>query len=650
MFCTKCGSKVIEGAPFCGQCGTPVAASAPASAPAVTKAPVTAEPAPVAVEAPAVAEAPVEAAPAAVETPVAEPVAAPVPDAFSAVPAEKPAKKEKAPKEGKSKTGLIVTIVLIVVLLAAAGGVLVFINTPGYKHDQQIKKAEKCMETDDFAGALAAYEAALELDDESEKAEEGIVDAGLELAEQYYEAGDYKAALDTYEKVLKVERKNKKAKSGLEKTYVALAVQEKDAGDFEKALEYCTEAEEVNDDTSITWDTKVEIYFAWSDAEAKAGNYDTALDYCEEAYYMGGDYSTYQEKRSDVYLAWGDNLLEDGDAEAALDQYWYAQNIDYYNETVYLKFTEAYLAMGDMNTAIDQLEYGIDICDTTDELEDMLADIIANTTYNVRDSYISGYDHYETSTLTFNDAGIVVEESAVNYYTGTVESVYDDTGKKIQTINYDADGNITYTYTYTDTDDGYKIEECQLIGGAEPEMLWSSLTIYSSSTNSQSYILYDEDGEAEEVKNTYYDANGNVIKEEYYEYSDLEWVYEYTYDENNVCIGQVYTDRYGYQETSEITYEEYYDDNGRLIEKVVYANGYRQCAYIWEYSADGRLVKEAKEDSYGWYDSYKYYDVFGNCTEEYNTDGLEVFYNPSWGYDQTIYTLTYEYSYEYAGK
>jgi len=658
MFCTKCGSKVIDGAPFCGQCGAPQTVSTPVaeSAPVTVEAPV-AEPAPVVEEAPAAEPAPVaveapaaEPAPVAVEAPVADPVPAPVPDAFSAVPAEKPAKKEKTPKEGKSKTGLIVAIILIVVLLAAAGGVLVFINTPGYKHDQQIKKAEKCMEEEDYAGALAAYEAAFELDDESEKAEEGIVDAGLELAEQYYDAGDYKAALDTYEKVLDVERKNKKAKSGLEKTYLALANQEKDAGDFEKALEYCTEAEEVNDDTSITWDTKIEIYFAWSDTEAKAGNYDAALSYCEEAYYMGGDYDSYQEKRCDVYLAWGDNLLEEGNYEDALNQYYNAQNIDYYNETVYLKFTEAYLAMDDVTTALDQLEYGIDVCDTTDELEAKLADIIENTTYEVRDSYISGYDHYETSTLTFNDAGVVVAESTVNYYTGTVESTYDDTGKEIQTIKYDADGNVCYTYAYTDTDDGFKIEECELTGGAEPKLLWSSLTIYSSSTNSQSYILYDEDGETEEILNTYYDANGNVIKEEYYEYSDLEWSYEYTYDENNVRIGQVYTDRYGYQEISEITYEEVYDDYGHLVEKIVYANGYRQGAYVWEYSADGRLVKEAKEDSYGWYDSYKYYDVFGNCTEEYNTDGVEEFYNPSWGYNQTIYTLTYEYAYEYAGK
>ena len=634
MFCTKCGSKVIDGAPFCGQCGAPQIVSAPTPV---------AEPAPVVAEEPAA-----EPAPVAVEAPVAEP--APVPDAFSAIPAEKPAKKEKAPKEGKKKTGLIVAIILIVVLLAAGGGVLFFINSPGFKHDQQIKKAEKCMDEEDYAGALAAYEAALELDDESEKAEEGIVDAGLELAEQYYEVGNYQAALDTYEKVLDVERKNKKAKSGLEKTYLALAVEEKDLGEFEKALEYCTEAEEVNDDTSITWEIKVEIYFAWSDAEAQAGNYNTALGYCEEAYYLGGDYSTYQEKRSDVYLAWGDNLLKDGDAEGALDQYYYAQNIDYYNETVYLKFTEAYLAMNDVSTAIEQLEYGIDVCDTTGELEAKLADIVANTTYEVRDSYISGYDHYETSTLTFNDAGVIVAENAVNYYTGTVESTFDETGKEIQTIKYDADGNVIYTYTYSDTEDGFKIEEYAYTGGAEPVQAWNSLTIYSASTNSQSYILYDEDGETEEILNIAYDANGNVIKKEYYEYSDLEWSYEYTYDENNVLIGQVYTDRYGYQETSEITYEEIYDDYGRLVEKIVYANGYRQNAYVWEYSVDGRLLSEGVEDSYGWYDSYKYYDVFGNCTEEYNTDGLEEFYNPSWGYNQTIYTLTYEYSYEYAGE
>ena len=645
MFCTKCGSKVIEGAPFCGQCGAPQNVSAPA--PVAEPAPVVAEaPAaevPVAVEAPAA-----EPAPAAVEAPVAEP--APVPDAFSAVPAEKPAKKEKAPKQGKKKTGLIVAIILIVVLLAAGGGVLFFINSPGFKHDQQIKKAEKCMETEDYAGALAAYEAALELDGESEKAEEGIVEAGLELAEQYYEAGDYKAALDTYEKVLDVERKNKKAKSGLENTYLALANQEKDAGDFEKALEYCTEAEEVNDDTSITWDIKIEIYFTWSDAEAKAGNYDTALSYCDEAYYLGGDYSTYQEKRSDVYLAWGDNLLKDGDAEGALDQYYYAQNIDYYNETVYLKFTEAYLAMGDVNTAIEQLEYGMDVCDTTDELEAKLADIIANTTYEVRDSYISGYDHYETSTLTFNDAGVVVAESAVNYYTGTVETTYDETGKEILTIKYDADGNVIYTYSYSDVEGGYKIEEIAYTGGAEPVQDWSSLTIYDSNSNGKTYVKYDADGAAEEMLNIYYDANGNVIKEEYYEYSDFEWSYEYTYDENNVLIGQVYTDRYGYQETSEITYEEIYDDYGNLVEKIVYANGYRQGAYVWEYSTDGRLLLEGVEDSYGWYESYKYYDVFGNCKEEYNTDGLEEFYNPSWGYNQTIYTLTYEYAYEYDGE
>ena len=78
--------------------------------------------------------------------------------------------------------------------------------------------------------------------------------------------------------------------------------------------------------------------------------------------------------------------------------------------------------------------------------------------------------------------------------------------------------------------------------------------------------------------------------------------------------------------------------------------GYREKAYVYEYRANGSLQFEGVEDSYGWYDSYKYYDIFGNVTEEYDGDGVEEFYNSSWGYNQTIYTLTYEYSYVYDGE
>ncbi len=624
MFCTKCGSQIADGSTFCGQCGAPQNVSAPAAAPV-------AEPVSVAEAAPVMGQAPVL-------------------DAFSAVPEEKPAKKEKAPKQGKKKTGLIITIVIVLVLVAAAIGVLVFINSPGFKHDQQIKKADKCMAAEDYAGALAAYEAAYELDKKSTDAEDGIVEAGLELAQQYYDAADYKSALDNYEKVLDIERKNKDAKEGMELSYLALAEQEKTDGDFEKALEYCNEAEEVNDENTVAWETKIDIYYAWADVEAEEGNYDMALSYCDEAYYMGGSYEVYQEKRSDVYLAWGENLLEAGDYEGALDQYWYAQNIDYYNEEVYVKKAEVYLAMGDVNEAISQLEIGINNGASTGELEDKIDDIVSNTSYEVRDSYISGYDHYETSTFTFDANGVIIAESAVNYYTGTVESRCDEHGRVLETVKYDADGNVIYTYTFTEDENGSsRTEEYAYEGGANPVQVWSSLTIYDAATNSQSYILYDRNGDVEEIRNTYYNA-GNVYKEEYYESSDLEWTYEYVYDENDVLIQRAYTDRYGNVECEDVTYEDSYDDEGRLIEKVVYVGGDREKAYVYEYRANGSLQFEGVEDSYGWYDSYKYYDIFGNVIEEYDGDGVEEFYNSSWGYNQTIYTLTYEYSYVYDGE
>lgn len=622
MFCTKCGSKVAEGATFCGQCGAPLNGKVVSTAEEAVI-PVTEE----------------AAVPAAEEAaPVAE--AAPV---VAAVPAEKPAKKKK-------KTGLIITIILLALVVIAAIVVIIFINSPGFKHDRQIKKAQACMQTEDYEGAFAAYEAALEIDENSAEAEDGIVDAGLELADKYYEAGSYKEALDTYERVLDIERKNKSAKSGIEKTYLALAVKEKEDGNFEKALEYCEDAEDVRQDGTIATDTKIEIYYAWSDAEAAAGNYDEALNYCETAYYMGGSYETYEEKRADVYLAWGDNLLKEGDYEEAMKQYERAKYIDYGNENIYVKIAEAYLTAGEVNAAVEELGYGMDNCSSTDKLESKCADIVANTTYEVRDSYINGWDHYETGTFTFDENGNITKQSAVNYFTGTVESEYDTAGNRIKTIKYDEGGNVIYTYTEQTTDSGYKIEEYAYKGGAEATQIWNSLTIYDAQTNSKSYVKYDIDGDAETVVNTYYDANGNVIEEECYSYSDFMWGYDYVYDENNVLIQQTYHDWYGDATVKEITYEEYYDEEGRLTTKKLYGNGDVLRTYYYDYHSNGTLAGESVTDEYGGYSSYKYYDIFGNCIEEYDENGLEEFYNTSWGYNQTVYTLTYDYSYQYNAK
>lgn len=622
MFCTKCGSKVAEGATFCGQCGAPLKGAAVSAAeeavPPVNEEVVV----PVAEEAALVTE----------TIPVME-----------AVPAEKPEKKKK-------KTGLIIAIILLVLVVIAAIVVIIFINSPGFKHDRQIKKAQACMQMEDYEGAFAAYEAALEFDENSAKAEDGIVDAGLELADKYYEAGSYKEALDIYERVLDIEKKNKDAKSGLENTYLAMAIEEMEAGDFEKAIKYCDEAEAVKQNTGLATDTRIEIYYAQAAAQAEAGNYDAALDYCEKAYDIGGNYATYQSRRSEVYLAWGDNLLKVGDYDGALKQYEYAQGIDYANENVYVKMAQVYLEDGKVSLAVGMLEDGLTNCSYTQAVEAKLEDIVKNSTYEVRDSYINGYDHYETSTFTFDENGIIVRESAVNYHTGTVESEYDETGKKVKTVKYDEDGNVIYTYTEQTTDYGYKIEEYAYKGGAEAIQMWNSLTVFNAQTNSSSYVLYDEYGDEQEVDNTYYDENGNVVKEECYRYGDLMWSYEYVYDGNNVLVQRTYEDWYGDDTVEEITYEEVYDEAGRLITKYVYADGNILRTYDYEYRSNGTLAYEAVEDSYGWYESYKYYDVFGNCIEEYDENGIEEFYNPSWGYNQTVYTLTYDYSYQYNAK
>ena len=199
--------------------------------------------------------------------------------------------------------------------------------------------------------------------------------------------------------------------------------------------------------------------------------------------------------------------------------------------------------------------------------------------------------------------------------TCTAEYEYDSNGNKTEVRVYRKDGTLIHTYSYKYDDMGTLIEE-------------TARSIYATSKPTTSVYEYDDRGNV--ILRTWYQntsASGPIYSEHYYEY-----------DEQN----QLIYERWGYDwgGETEITYENEYDSNDRLVKQTSLSlkNNYVHM-YEFEYDNNGNMIAKRETNDHGSWEYTYDYDEFGNMIKEvYSGTSSSPSRTTTYIYDY-IYTL-----------
>lgn len=134
----------------------------------------------------------------------------------------------------------------------------------------------------------------------------------------------------------------------------------------------------------------------------------------------------------------------------------------------------------------------------------------------------------------------------------------------------------------------------------------------------------------------YYDGNGNLVREEMYNYNTDKYqtvvsYTEYEYDENGHCIHE-------YSDDGNVTEEYYeYDDAGNQTHYTGYVNGDKATEKRWDYDDHGNVIADYEPNSYG--DGLEYTSEY-----EYNSDGTvhtKTSYEADYGHQSAYIEYTY---------
>lgn len=410
MFCKECGKEIKEGAAFCSNCGTAVAAAtataetaapvAPAETTAPAEAATTAVPA-----APAEATASVVSAEATAPTEATAPVvtaetttsaAAVLQGTAQAVVTEnvesnavmnvEPGNENNASadatvnanagsavgdnaqgavkKKKKKKGGLVAIIIVLVLAIGAGTGAALYFTGDYYKSRKNLKLANACYEDEEYKDALEYYKAALDYDDT-------LLEAYLNSADIYLRDGDYDKAADLLKKAVKKFKKAddeeavEKLSGMLVKVYLEGIDREMGAYNFDKAHELAEKGLEDTGDKAFS-KKQVEIYAAEADYHMQtytSYSYYEALYVLEKGYDATGD-DTLMQKRMEVYLAAADDYVRNGQYDSALNMlesgYYATGGTALMDRSVeiYLEYAEIYASQQDYDRAIKILSQG----------------------------------------------------------------------------------------------------------------------------------------------------------------------------------------------------------------------------------------------------------------------------------------------------
>lgn len=253
---------------------------------------------------------------------------------------------------------------------------------------------------------------------------------------------------------------------------------------------------------------------------------------------------------------------------------------------------------------------------------------------------------YEYTAAELTETGIVLTDASAapekvlykktHYWQDdlSAESFYDEEGHLLQEISYD-DSENKYKYTNFEYDEnGRQISE-KLYRYEDDELVnWYDDFEYDTYGNVISKTWYTAGNGADKPNEIYtyeYDADGLLLNRAQIQTGNLgivSYYYEYEYDEyGNKTENHSYALSESNVDPSYIkangdhnyyTYENEYDDQNRLVTSYMWTRmlenvekdlPYYQTKYIYEYDADGDLIKESWYNSEGGcycYDEYEY--------------------------------------------
>lgn len=463
MYCAKCGAELKPNAKFCSKCGSPV--SMPSSA-AEVKVDREEIPAP---EIPKVQE-----------------------------------NSEAAPKKKKKPIALVVVLLLAV---CVAAGAVVYLNSDIYHYKKNMKTANALYEEGNYREALEAYNAALEIDRESEEAIEGKIAAYMGLGGQLYREEDYEGALEAYQAVLAMQEDNTDAYLGMSNAYIRLE-------EFEQAVTILRDGYQTTKD--MTLKTREEylmnhIVLVRADLvyrDREDGEWQQYKSYVNQYVYVYDDAGELSREESYIHY---DSARFDG------TEY---PDITYVNITAYsedrriMETTEEYYS-GDECLSSYTVMYILDGNET--ELYQFSYSKNLNNVFEYEDEKIVGIrraDSYTSGEIfTYDEKGrLIYIDSESNY--AQYEYSYDEQGNLIKKTEYDENGT-PFSETVYDYDNRGNLIYAESTAFNAP---WHNVHewVYDSSGK----LIEDNYSSATGTSNWYeityiYDAEGNISKETY---------------------------------------------------------------------------------------------------------------------------------------
>ncbi|MCD7804368.1 MAG: tetratricopeptide repeat protein [Oscillospiraceae bacterium] len=306
-----------------------------------------------------------------------------------------------------------------------------------------------------------------------------------------------------------------------------------------------------------------------------------------------------------TYLNLGEKYLADSNYEEAIDYFNKLIEVEPTNERAYLGEAEAYVALDDTDGAIAILEQGIEAVEDPTEIQAMLAELLGES--EVENEVIA--DEVVTEEDATPEADITQEETIEDNETREEDELviteiyyYESDGSVDywQEYEYNSDGVLTKVTVYTADQrvSNYNVYEHDSDGklaswesfGSENELTSSGEYEYDSNGNMVKMISYDLSGNVTLECDSEYDEEGNRVKVTMIENS---WRYVIDYNSRGDLVsGTAYS---GETVTSEMHYENEYDEDGKLIRTEGYdADGniseYYECEY--GYDSSGRIISE----------------------------------------------------------
>ena len=470
MYCIKCGNEISENAVFCTKCGNRVAATS---------------------------------------APVMQPATAQVTE------------ENKTVRRKRKRWPFVVLFsTLIVIILAVLIVLYVRSNSPQHRLQEQLDLGYRYLSELNYEKAVAAFEAAIEIDPKNVEAYLGLVDA-------YTGTGDSEGIIHTYK----------------------LAAENLGKNELKDIREAASDSiAEIIDDliSDGDYDSAKKLVYDLADIDPKRSEHILihVIDYQNNDVNDPDDGDGGDDKVSDEGL----ELINSENYDEAISYYDELITDDPTNADPYIARAVIWLAMDDSISALRLLEDGI-------------AAGADRGTLSLAEAYI------RDNTIPVSSTGTVLEwdsdSTGTYYYDGWVNITFDEYGNKLKyekhvgdissyCIEYDLNGNAVYE----DDESSYDRQTYWRTFNDAGELIYSRYDFYNS--------IFERVETTETYYSYKYDAMGRVV--ERYEDADTEFWKGTTYYEYDAA-GNLINEKTINVNGDMLNYWSYqYDDRGNMIE------------------------------------------------------------------------------------